>query len=107
MGQPSSHLRDSLRIGSLDNDPGEAATDPAELLALDKTLQKLEHVAPQQVEIVMLRYFAGLSIKETAAFLGVSSRSVYNHWRFARSWLHRALGGTEERVNRGGPADDA
>jgi RNA polymerase sigma-70 factor (ECF subfamily) len=66
--------------------------DPTELLAVDEALQKLENVAPRQAEVVMLRYFAGLSVDETARALGVSPRTVDYEWRLARAWLHRELG---------------
>lgn len=65
--------------------------DPAELLALDEALSKLELAAPRQAEIVLLRYFAGLSVDETARVLGVAPRTVDNEWRLARAWLHREL----------------
>ena len=65
--------------------------DPMEVLAVDEALKKLEKVAPRQAEIVMLRYFAGLSIDETAQALEVSPRTVDYEWRFARAWLHREL----------------
>jgi RNA polymerase sigma factor (TIGR02999 family) len=65
--------------------------DPTEVLAVDEALKKLEEVAPRQAEVVMLRYFAGLSVDETAQALGVSPRTVDYEWRFARAWLHREL----------------
>ncbi|MBU0616397.1 MAG: sigma-70 family RNA polymerase sigma factor [Planctomycetes bacterium] len=65
--------------------------DPMEVLAVDEALKKLEKVAPRQAEVVMLRYFAGLSIDETAQALEVSPRTVDYEWRFARAWLHREL----------------
>jgi len=73
--------------------------DPAEVLAVDEALKKLEELAPRQAEVVMLRYFAGLSVDETAQALGVSPRTVDYEWRFARAWLHRELGGGD--VNTG------
>lgn len=66
--------------------------DPTEVLAVDEALKKLEEVAPRQAEVVMLRYFAGLSVDEAAQALGVSPRTVDYEWRFARAWLHRELG---------------
>ena len=61
-----------------------------DLLAVDEAIQKLQAEKPHLAEIVMLRYFAGLSVDETAAVLGESVRSVYRDWRHARTWL--ALG---------------
>jgi DNA-directed RNA polymerase specialized sigma24 family protein len=43
--------------------------------------------------VVSLRYFAGLTVEETAAALDVSPGTVKNEWAFARAWLHRELGG--------------
>lgn len=65
--------------------------DPVKLLAIHEALQKLEQADPRRAELVMLRYFAGLSIDETAAALDVSPRTVDTEWRFARAWLHREL----------------
>lgn len=67
--------------------------DPSrvDLLALDESLRRLEAEDPDQHEIVMLRYFAGLSIDETASVLDVSPSTVDRHWKFARAWLHREL----------------
>jgi RNA polymerase sigma factor (TIGR02999 family) len=70
--------------------PGE------ELLALDDALSRLEQADDRKYRVVMLRYFAGLSIEDTAAALDISSATVKNDWTFARAWLKRAIveGGT-------------
>ena len=65
--------------------------DPAQVLAIDEALVKLEQTDPRKAEIVMLRYFAGLSVDETARAMGVSPRTVDSEWRFAKAWLHREL----------------
>jgi RNA polymerase sigma factor (TIGR02999 family) len=65
--------------------------DPAEMLAIDEALKKLERIDPRKAEVVLLRYFAGLSVDETAKALEVSPRTVDNEWHFARAWLHREL----------------
>ena len=62
-----------------------------DILALDEALDRLGRIAPVKVQVVELRYFGGLSIDETAAFLGISSATVKRHWSFARAWLYRAL----------------
>ena len=62
------------------------------LLALDDALTKLEALDPQKSRIVELRFFSGLSIKETAEVLGVSEATVIRQWRLARAWLHREIG---------------
>lgn len=65
--------------------------DDEQLVALDGVLQKLEAYDSRKCDVVMLRYFAGLSIEETAAALGVSPATVKNEWAFARAWLHREM----------------
>jgi len=63
----------------------------ADLLALDAALMRLEAVDPQKARVVELRYFAGLSIEETAEALGISPTTVKREWRRARAFLHREL----------------
>jgi RNA polymerase sigma-70 factor, ECF subfamily len=62
-----------------------------DLLALDQALERLAAVAPRKVEVVELRFFAGLTIEETAAVLGVSPDIVKREWRTAKLWLLREL----------------
>jgi RNA polymerase sigma factor (sigma-70 family) len=68
--------------------------DPAltDLVAVDEALTRLEQTDPRKAQIVSLRYFAGLSIEETAGALDLSPATVKNEWAFARAWLYRALG---------------
>ena len=68
--------------------------DPAltDLVAVDEALTRLEQTDPRKAQIVSLRYFAGLSVEETAAALDLSPATVKNEWAFARAWLYRALG---------------
>ena len=63
-----------------------------DLLALDEAIQKLQAHRPHLAEIVLLRYYTGLSVEETAAVLGESERTVYGDWRHARTWLALELG---------------
>lgn len=65
--------------------------ESTDLLALDGALERLEKYDSRKCEVVMLRYFAGLSIEETAAGMGLSPATVKNEWAFARAWLHREL----------------
>jgi RNA polymerase sigma factor (TIGR02999 family) len=67
------------------------------LLALDEAIQKLQADKPHLAEIVLLRYYTGLSVEETAGVLGQSVRSVYRDWRHARTWLALELGEEEEK----------
>ena len=50
-------------------------------------------MAPEKAQVTELRYFAGLSVEETADVLGISPATVKRHWTFARAWLHRAMTG--------------
>jgi RNA polymerase sigma factor (TIGR02999 family) len=63
-----------------------------DLLALDEAIQKLQAHKPHLAEIVLLRYYTGLSVEETAGVLGASVRTVYRDWRHARTWLALELG---------------
>jgi RNA polymerase sigma factor (TIGR02999 family) len=66
-----------------------------ELLALDEALERLAVLDPRKSQIVELRYFGGLTVEETAAFLKLSDRTVKREWRTAKVWLYRALSGEE------------
>jgi RNA polymerase sigma factor (TIGR02999 family) len=70
---------------------GASALDAVDLLALDDALARLAALDPQKAHLVELRYFAGLSIPEAAAALGVSAATVGREWAVARIWLRRAL----------------
>jgi RNA polymerase sigma factor (TIGR02999 family) len=63
-----------------------------EILALDEALQRLEQVSPDVAAVVRLRFYAGLSVEETAQALGVSPRTVKREWTYARAVLYRELG---------------
>lgn len=63
-----------------------------DLLALDAALQKLQAEKPHLAELVMLRYYSGLSVQEAAEVLGRSESTLTREWRFARAWLARELG---------------
>jgi RNA polymerase sigma factor (TIGR02999 family) len=58
-----------------------------DVLALHEALTELEKEDPLKGQIVHLRYFVGMNMKEVAAVLGLSERTVHRHWRFAKSWL--------------------
>ncbi len=68
--------------------PLDQATD---LLHLDEALDRLEQAAPASAQVVMLRYFAGMTVAEVAAAQDVSVSSVERHWAFAKAWLQREL----------------
>jgi RNA polymerase sigma factor (TIGR02999 family) len=68
-----------------------AAEAPVDVLALDDALARLAVLDPRKARLVELRYFAGLSIPEAAAALGVSLATVGREWAVARMWLRREL----------------
>jgi RNA polymerase sigma factor (TIGR02999 family) len=70
--------------------------DPDDVLALDEALHRLMEQDPRAAEIVQLRFFAGLSVEETANALDLSIRTVHREWKFARTWLFRALGEADD-----------
>lgn len=65
--------------------------DAVDVIALDDALARLADLDPQKARLVDLRYFAGLSIPEAAAALGVSPATVGREWAIARMWLRREL----------------
>jgi RNA polymerase sigma-70 factor, ECF subfamily len=65
--------------------------DAVELIALNDALERLAMLDPEKARLVELRYFAGLSIPEAAAALGVSTATVGREWAIARMWLRREL----------------
>ena len=65
----------------------------AGLVALDEALTRLRLEDPLKCRVVEMRYFGGCTHDDIAAALGVSTRTVERHWRYARAWLFRALSG--------------
>ena len=65
--------------------------DPGNILALDDAICRLEEQNPEAASVVRLRFFAGLSVEDTAAALDMSPRTVDRRWKFARAWLFKEL----------------
>jgi len=84
--------RQRLALDNLDVLQMESAED---LLALDEALEQLAGEEATVAQLVKLRYFAGLTIEQTAAALGISVRTANRHWAYARAWLY-------QRLNEGG-----
>jgi RNA polymerase sigma factor (TIGR02999 family) len=78
--------RVALEVESLADEP-----EGDEILSLDEALAKLEKFDQRKYQVVMLRYFAGLSIEDAAAALDISPATVKNDWTFARAWLRREV----------------
>jgi RNA polymerase sigma factor (sigma-70 family) len=70
------------------DDDGEGHED---LVAIDAALGQLAEFDPRQVKIVEMRYFAGMTVEETAEALGISPATVKREWSMARAWLRREL----------------
>lgn len=65
--------------------------DSSTVLAVDSALTKLSELDATKAEIVQLRFFAGLTVEETAKALNMSTATVKRHWSFARVWLFKFL----------------
>ena len=79
----------------LDIDPAELQRDQedvdARVLAVDEALNRLAEIDPEKARLVELRFFAGLTVEETAEALAISPRTAAREWQVARAWLSRAL----------------
>jgi RNA polymerase sigma factor (TIGR02999 family) len=62
-----------------------------DLISLDEALEAFSALSPVRAKVVELRYFGGLSIEETAAFLHIAPTTAKRHWRYARAWLLRRM----------------
>lgn len=96
MDHARSHARDkrggpdAIRV-SLEGTAVLAAERAGDFVALDEALRTLEDLDPQKGRIVELRYFAGLTIEETAEVLKISPTTVRREWRRAKAWLCRSI----------------
>lgn len=70
----------------------DAAQPQLDLLSLHEVLTELETHFPRMARVVELRFFAGLTVDQTAEVLDISARTVKEDWRFARAWLRDRLG---------------
>jgi RNA polymerase sigma factor (TIGR02999 family) len=80
---------------TLSLDRGASLERPAEITALDESLERLARVNPQAAELVKLRYFAGLTNAQAAEMLGFSPRKANQVWAYARAWLLDDLSAAE------------
>ena len=72
---------------NLDEIPDAPSQSATEMIALDDALNALAEIQPRKARIVELRFFAGLSVEETAAVLKISPGTVMRNWKLARAWL--------------------
>jgi RNA polymerase sigma factor (TIGR02999 family) len=88
---------DRVRV-ELDEVDMATEAPPEALLPVDEGLERLEREHPDMAELVKLRFYAGLSVAETAQALGVSEKTVNRHWTHARAWLFREIKALESRA---------
>ena len=79
------------RQTTLDESMLTTGAPPDEILAVDEALERLEEESPKLAQVVKLRYFAGLTVAETAAVMAISTSSVDRQWAGAKAWLFREL----------------
>jgi RNA polymerase sigma factor (TIGR02999 family) len=82
---------EGIELVSLHEDQVAVDSYAAELVELDDALSRLAERSPRHARVVELRYFAGLSVEQTAEVLGVSPRTVKSDWAMARAWLFGEL----------------
>jgi RNA polymerase sigma factor (TIGR02999 family) len=71
--------------------PGNDVARDEQTIAISDALDVLATLDPAAAELVKLRYFGGLTLDDAADILGVSRTTAYQHWRFAKAWLHEQL----------------
>lgn len=81
---------------SLDQVGLASSVTTAEVTALDEALTKLGTIDPQQARVVELKFFGGLTIKETAEVMAISVDMVKREWSTARAWLYREMTGNSK-----------
>jgi RNA polymerase sigma factor (TIGR02999 family) len=84
------HGREHQRV-DLDSGCRVSAAPSLDLLALDEALSRLAETEPAKVELVKLRFFAGLTMPEAAAALDISLATAERYWTFAKAWLYAEL----------------
>ena len=87
-----------MELGDSPSPSGES--DAIDLIVLNDALTRLESEAPRKFQVVMLRYFAGLTIDETASALDASPATVSREWDYARAWLLDAMSENERDSQR-------
>ena len=80
---------------TFDESLGEHVTSAGDVLALDAALEGLARLHPRQAEMVVLRFFGGFDVVETAEMLAVSEATVLRDWRAAKAWLALEIKGNK------------
>jgi len=76
---------------SLEDVPERALEQDLDVVALDEALEALTNIDPRQAQVVELRFFAGMSLQEISAALGIAPATAQRDWTAARAWLHREM----------------
>jgi RNA polymerase sigma factor (TIGR02999 family) len=92
---------------SLDEAMVMAKERSGDLLALEELLTRLAAIDPQQARVVELRFFAGLSVEETAQALAISDRTVKRDWAMAKAWIQREMRGSPRKNGANSNGDAA
>jgi RNA polymerase sigma factor (TIGR02999 family) len=79
--------------------PVEHALDALEVLAIHEALERLAEKSPRKAELVKLRYFLGCTIPESAEILGIASATAEEDWTYAKAWLRRRLGDSDQKTS--------
>jgi RNA polymerase sigma factor (TIGR02999 family) len=85
-----------LRRVNLDARDALAVAPPDDLLAIDEALERLTHHDPKAAQLVKLHCFAGLTVEQAAAALGLPRTNAYRLWTFSRAWLYSQLAGDRD-----------
>ncbi len=80
------------RVSDFEDVAGLSQREPEEIVRFDELVGRLEAESPDGAAVVRLRFFAGLSVEQTAQVLGLSASTVDRRWAFARAWLFQRLG---------------
>lgn len=98
----------TLDSGSERYDPADRRAGPAvvDALALEEAMERLEKMDPEMCRIVELRYFAGLTVEETATVMEISDRTVRREWRIAKAQLMVLLGGPAGAASADASSED-
>ena len=88
-------IRHGGKMKRVDLDDVKADTDrnPADILALDEALTKMEQEFPEHAALTKLRYFAGLSLDDAAQAMGKSRATAARYWQFSKAWLYDSIEG--------------
>ena len=84
---------DAMRVDLPPDQLGSDQFQDDRLVELNQALERFETLAPAKAELVKLRYFVGLSIREAAEVMGISTATADRYWAYAKSWLQTEVQG--------------